>query len=145
MIIMAREKERENTVRVRTHLLVIVCDADTLLCDLYLGYEKLEQLLRSTSAQQQVKHHRLCVWINYEETKQRGQSHCDSSRRIKGKNAISDLKHTRTLQGAQLKEGLNWKNAICPEQSLMLRDNSHNARAWPVCDKQLETSSQTLP
>ena len=53
----------------------------------------------------------------------------------------------RTLQGAQLEEGLNWKNAICPGQSLLLRDNSDNARVWPVCDRQaeqLETSSHTL-
>lgn len=53
---------------------------------------------------------------------------------------------TSSTWGAQLEKGLNWKNAICPGQSLLLRDNSSYAKVWTLCDrqaKQLETSSHT--
>lgn len=46
--------ERENTVMLRKLLHVIVFDAEIFVT--FMGYEKLEQLLRTTSAQQQSPH-----------------------------------------------------------------------------------------
>lgn len=65
--------------KVRKQLLVIVFDGDILVCDLYLGYEKLEQLLRTTSAQQHTSKTPPIVCLGkLWGSKQRQQTHCDS-------------------------------------------------------------------